>query len=332
MAKTIIVELNYGLGNLMFQYAFGRILQLHYGCKVICDFSQGTSYGGPRGLIKVTQSPLSGFKLSPNVEFSYDRNACNKKARFRWKLLSVFSFCVRVVPKLIDNKEFQLKTEKFFQPLLNKSGMYFSQLGYVPMTYSSKVDNIIAKGTFLSWKYFKEYQDLIRDEFTIQTPIDTQNQEIIDLLQSTNSVCVHIRKGDFCDPRYHMINICGSDYYENAMHKMHEEFPDAIFYIFSNDFQWVEDNLQLEGFKYHLVDINPPTRPLEDLRLMSNCKHYIISNGSYSWWGQFLSTNENKVVYAPKHFVKGKHNRALEWGYQMSGWRYVENLGSESIK
>lgn len=322
----IKMKLSSGLGNQMFQYAFCRILQMHYQQDALCDYSGGTSFGGERGLLQVPAVPLSGFKLSPNVKFVCDKTMIENDCRLRWKFLDMFSLCVRVLPKILDNKEFQLKTEKLFQPFLNKVGIYFSQLGYVPFAYTSHKKNILAEGNFLSWRYFEAYEEMIKSEFTIDLPFDDKNKEIVDFAQSHDSVCIHVRKGDFCDPRYKMINVCNKNYFESAIQRMQELVPHATFLVFSNDFEWVKTNIDFNGVEYRFIDVNPPDQPVLELRLMSSCKHFIISNSSFSWWGQFLSKNEDKIVIAPEHFVLGKHNRAMGWGLKMPDWIYIDNI------
>lgn len=321
----IYSELKYGLGNIMFQYAFCRVLQLEYGDSAICDYSGGTSFGVKRGLIKPVNNPLYGFKLSPNVLFSNNVKYpfLIKEKRF---FIFIFSFFTRAFSKIINNKDFQLKIEHLFQPYLNYFGIYYSSLGWVPMNYCSKSKKILAEGNYLSPQYFIKYERLLKEEFSITLPIDDKNKEMILEIENNNSICVHVRKGDYCNPRYDMLNVCSTQYYYNAMKKMSELVDNPVFYIFTNDFDWVANNLLTDSFKCRFVDINLPENPIEELRLMKSCKHFILSNSSFCWWGQFLSDNSDKNVICPMKYVKGKNNNSLQSGLVEKKWIRIRNF------
>ena len=105
-----------------------------------------------------------------------------------------------------------------------------------------------------------------------------------------------------------------------AMEKMKAQKPDAVFFIFTNnheEIEWIKANYHFDGYRVRYVDLDNPD--YEELRLMYNCKHFIISNSTYSWWGQFLCDNEDKIVMAPSVW-----NREMNAdGIYMPGWQII---------
>ena len=95
--------------------------------------------------------------------------------------------------------------------------------------------------------------------------------------------------------------ICSLEYYYNAIKKITEIVRKPHFFIFSDDIKWAQDNLKI-SYPATFVNHNADGKPFEDLRLMSLCKHHIIANSSFSWWGAWLSIDPDKIVFAPKEW------------------------------
>jgi hypothetical protein len=163
----------------------------------------------------------------------------------------------------------------------NPSPIYFEE----SFSYSSLPiphEDMKLYGYFQSEKYFADFADEVRKEFTFKKKVEAL---------STNTVSVHVRRGDYLNLSDHH-PVCSLDYYKRAMN----EFPkDCRFLIFSDDKQWCQDNFTKESCE---VSLN--TDPLEDLQLMSLCDHHIMANSSFSWWGAWLGGNKGKKVVAPK--------------------------------
>lgn len=156
------------------------------------------------------------------------------------------------------------------------------------------------KGEFQSEVYFKNVEDIVRDTFVFKD-IDSKNLEIADKIRSSNSVSVHFRRGDYLNnPLYE--GICTRTYYQRAISEMLCRHPDSEFYVFSNDVPWSRSFFEscFNDVKRHIVDINSGTDSYQDMFLMSQCRHNIIANSSFSWWGAWLNRNISKVVIAPK--------------------------------
>ena len=125
------------------------------------------------------------------------------------------------------------------------------------------------------------------------------------LIEGTEAVSMHIRRSDYVSGPYvhNRFYLCPLSYYYAAIEILRKSLSYPDFFVFSDDIQWVKENLRLE-YPTRYVDHNGPERDYEDLRLMSLCKHHVIANSTFSWWGAWLSTNPEKIVIAPQHWFK----------------------------
>ena len=131
---------------------------------------------------------------------------------------------------------------------------------------------------------------------------------MLEEIKSCNGVCLHIRRGDYFSPQY--INthaVCDERYYAEAVSQAKEMIENPVFFVFSNDhesLEWIKQNYSFPPVDIRYVDLANPD--YEELRLMKACKHFIISNSTFSWWAAVLSEeSSSKMVWAPKVWVKG---------------------------
>ena len=282
----IIVKFNGGLGNQLFQYAFGRALQLKYNDDYFIDIEEfRRSYGHvPR------HYSLEPFNLPPDVKIL----PINKS-----KTLLFF----KVFHKI--NKNLNSKLAGLFNIYWWRCPLY-----KVFDIEDTKLKKCYFYGYWQSEKYFYDYRDIIKDELKVKTPIMEECKKYADDIQKSNSVCLHIRRGDFV--KEGMI-ICGPDYYQRGIEYVSSHTENAKFFVFSNDNEWVKKNITLPE-NCVFVDIADPD--YEVLRLMYMCKHFVISNSSFSWWAQYLSDNSEKIVVAPSQW-------SVVWPNERS--RYLDN-------
>lgn len=167
--------------------------------------------------------------------------------------------------------------------------------------------NCYLSGYWQSERYFSnEYANLIRNQFTFKTPLSGINSEIADKIASCNSVSLHIRRGDYVsnsatNDRH---GTCPVTYYENAMSYIEKNVDSPTYFVFSDDINWVKQSLKFQN-PYYFVSHNVGLESYNDMRLMSFCKHNIIANSSFSWWGAWLNTNTGRQVIAPNVWMKG---------------------------
>lgn len=170
--------------------------------------------------------------------------------------------------------------------------------------FKSFHNNVLLKGYWQTEKYFIGISDIIRNEFSVKYPLMNKDLEISKLIKNSNSVSMHIRRSDYVPDTYtdQIFDSLNLDYYINAVKLLSEKENNLEFFIFSDDPEWVKDNISLEYPHVYIVHNTADTN-YEDLRLMSLCKHNIIANSSFSWWGAWLNINPNKKVYAPKKWL-----------------------------
>ncbi len=275
----LIMRYNGGLGNQMFQFAAVASLAntLKVDFSFDCDFFNH-SYSRPYQL---------------NIFFDDKKEVKGLKYKALWAFR-----------KYIKDKFLNLNVycEKDFN---------FEQ------RFNEICDNTYIYGFFQSHKYINE--ELIKKYFTFKIEPDEVNKKILKDMNLSESVSIHIRRGDYVQKkRYSSIyNHLDVEHYKKAMEIVAKDLTSPVFYVFSDDIDWARENLNFEGCpncleknaKFVFISHNQGEKSWEDLRLMSNCKHNIIANSSFSWWGAYLNSNPNKIVVAPeKWFQKIQNN------------------------
>lgn len=167
--------------------------------------------------------------------------------------------------------------------------------------YNSQIetwqDNSYLHGYWQSETYFAHVADDVRRDFTFPELSSQKNKNMADQIADTFSVSMHIRRGDYLTLGAHVV--CDQSYYEAALGRVLEgSKTEPTVFVFSDDPQWAKDNLPLPCKKV-VVDFNGPEADFEDMRLMSLCRHNIIGNSSFSWWGAWLNTKSDKCVAGP---------------------------------
>jgi Glycosyl transferase family 11 len=161
---------------------------------------------------------------------------------------------------------------------------------------------VVLDGYWQSEKYFKSIrEDLIKD-LQITTLSEEEDLKVIEEINRTNSVSLHVRRADYTNLDTQNIHgLCDIDYYGRAIEILADKVEKPHFFIFSDDIIWAEENLKI-NFPINFVGHNDADKNYEDLRMMSLCKHNIIANSSFSWWGAWLNTNPAKITIAPERW------------------------------
>lgn len=267
----IIVKLQGGLGNQMFQYALGRTLSLRHKAtlKFDCSYLKSANQSG-RFL------EIDGFQIK------LEEATKNEIARYRGILAKISDKL-----KKENRKKYILEKSRFFDPsILERNDGYFD-------------------GHWNSERYFKEYENPIRRDFQLKNPLGPKALETQwEIAKSKKAVSVHIRRGDYVSIQK-IAAVHGAlplFYYETACDKILEKFPDAHFFVSSDDIGWAKENFPK---KYLAIFVSSPEiANYEELILMSLCKHNIIANSTFSWWGAWLNQNSEKIVIAPKQWLR----------------------------
>lgn len=263
----VILRLNGGLGNQMFQWALARMIEETTDMDVLLDMSYfNKRYARPYQLNIFRLEPkfVRGFWLALKLDII-------------WMFRAISNWEKNFGITLYSEKQFNFDTD------INKIG---------PETYIN--------GFFQSELYFKCVEDKIREDFRFEKSPSDENLKLINRIYTENSVSVHIRRGDYVEKKRYQDQYaeCSLDYYQNAVAYIAKEHPEPTLFVFSDDIKWVRHNLKFP-YKTVYVSHNTGKNSCEDLRLMSVCKHNIIANSSFSWWGAWLNANPNKIVIAP---------------------------------
>lgn len=158
-------------------------------------------------------------------------------------------------------------------------------------------------GYFQDENIFKKNRDLILELFKFKNELTPKNKKLADKIKSTNSVSIHIRRGDYLVACYN--DMLSNYYYNHAMDYISSKVENPHFYIFSDDIEWVKKNLNVK-YPHTFVDNNQEKESADqDMHLMSLCKHNIIANSTFSWWGAWLNQNPEKIVLVPRVWLTG---------------------------
>ena len=268
----IISRIIGGLGNQLFQYAAGRTLALQHNTALLLDVTAFDDYK-LRNFDLATLHTGLNFASKEQVSSFINRSIAGK---IRDNILPM------ALRKVYKEKQFHFQPRFFRAPA-----------------------NIYLQGYWQSEKYFLPAAETIRKEFTFKEEYIKNVSGLAARLRSSSSVSVHIRRGDYTNIKIIEIHgILEAAYYQRAMQLISEKIPGACFYFFSDDMNWVKENLPVENAVY-VSGVSSQTH-IEDFYLMSQCKHNIIANSSFSWWAAWLNNNPEKIVIAPKNwFNKG---------------------------
>jgi hypothetical protein len=278
----IILRLTGGLGNQMFQYAFGRAAANRLGVEMVLDVSDST--------LTIHQGfELNRvFNIQARVATEYDMRAVLGWLRSE------------IIRKILRNTGL---TSIFSKHWIVEPHFHFSpEMLKVP-------DETYLSGYWQSEKYFAVAAESIRGDFTFRIPPSKGNEVLANAIcdDSLTAISLHVRRGDYVNnPSVNQVHGgCTVAYYHAGMQHLAERVRNPFFYVFSDDMEWVSVHLELP-FPHRLVTHNRGESSYEDMRLMSLCRHHIVANSSFSWWGAWLNPLPEKIVVAPRNWFVDK--------------------------
>lgn len=270
----VIVKLMGGLGNQMFQYAAARRIALVNNLPLKLDLSWYEHY-------QLRPYSLKYLNISEAIASPDDITRVKGGG-------SILGRITRHIERI--------------KPYYRRSWVIERQFNFDP-NILQVFGPVYLEGYWQSEKYFKEIEHILRQEFTVKSRPDPLNEAIARNIQQTNSVSLHIRRGDYLsNPAIHQIyGVCSLEYYHTAIEKLVSTVEKPYIFIFSDDSCWAQENLKL-AYPLTYVTHNGADKDYEDLRLMSLCQHNIIANSTFSWWAAWLNANPNKIVLAPRRW------------------------------
>lgn len=273
----VISQIIGGLGNQMFQYAVGRALSLRNNSSFALDISGFEGY-----------ELHHGFELQRVFNHSFGiASKADVRNVLGWQSPAI-------IRRIVSRRPFASFCRKRFA--VEPHFHYWSGI-------NNLTKDCYLSGYWQSEKYFADVASQIRADFAFQLPLKDKNAELAKQIIQANAVSLHVRRGDYANnPKTTATHgLCSLDYYRAAIRHVSDQIEQPYFFIFSDDICWAEDNLKMNS-PCQYVDHNQGAESYNDMRLMSLCRHHIIANSSFSWWGAWLNSSVNKVVVAPKRW------------------------------
>ena len=196
---------------------------------------------------------------------------------------------------------------RFFLRYLNRyrpSYLVYCDKPYVYCfnVYSARQPYLL--GDWISPCYFDDIADKVKEVFTFKN-ISLKNSNLAQEMACLNSVSLHIRRGDYLSlPNY---CVCDEKYYTSSINYIKKKVSSPVFFVFSDDPSWCQSFMKQYNIPFVIVDWNQGKDSYQDMFLMTQCKHNVIANSTYSWWGAWLNMNEGKIVVAPAKWFKSNN-------------------------
>jgi len=278
----VIVQLLGGLGNQMFQYAFGKALSvrnnsvLKVDTSILLDHRPGVHAVNRNFDLDIFDVHIA--KASSLEIWRYNTHALSIPLKIAGRFYKMIAkdLTIRDNGKHYDGRIFQ------------KSGdLYFS-------------------GTWQSYRYFEAIEDIIRREFRFKFPYNAMTQGMADRISATKAVCMNVRRTDYItvETSRAIFPFVGVEYYERAVAYLDSKVSDLVYYIFSDDIEWCYENFSFIKDRAVFVDERyAGPKFSHKLKLMASCDHFIIPNSTFAWWAAWLSISQDKIVIAPKKWM-----------------------------
>ena len=273
----IAIKLQGGLGNQMFQYAAAKSLAFRHNTEVLFDTSW---YDHIPDIDTKRVYELSCFKLK-RIDIDMKRyqivnRGLGRKAKLKLAVKGIAKTKLQV---------FEVPDHKF------------------NAEFDNLPNNTYLEGWFTSEEYFKNKRDILVEDFSYNTEPSGLSKELLHKINNNPSISLHVRRGDYVSNKYanKWHGITDLSYYNKAVSLISKKVNKPLFFVFSDDPEWCKQNLKIN---FPTTYISHNTSGSEDMRLMRECKHNIITNSTFSWWGAWLNINPNKLVIAPRQWLR----------------------------
>jgi len=295
MHRRIIARLHDGLGNQLFIYAAARAIAETRGAELLLDavsgFARDKKYGAT--------AQLSHFAIAASF------------APARLCYPPPFGRQIR---------DLQVSLSRHV-PLPQRFVIRESDFDAV-MAGARLRSTVRLEGYWQSERYFASIADKIRNELQVVSPLSPKSLDVCQQIATSNAVCLHVRQMHgahhaFNQPPPSQIAQLPFSYYEEAIARLVARVPDPTFFCFADNFPWIRERWNF-SYPIHFVDHNRGDRSFEDVALMSRCRHFIIGNSTFSWWGAWLSRKPDKIVIAPDN--RGRVKWGSEDNLLPAGW------------
>lgn len=280
-----VVKVSDGLGNQMFQYAFAKRMQVIYHKRVYLD----TRFINNEDRVKRGEKSIylekNDYREYGLNHFKITLPTAGNKICQKWEYINTRNVQEKMINSLAQNNLWLWRycdEAKWLEHRLQLNQ------NCIPATYFS--------GYYFDLSYYDDIKKVLQKEFCLRTPIKL-SKTLRYIMRNKNTVSVHIRKGDFTRLSF---DISHKNYYPNAINLIKEKVENPIFLIFSDDIDWVKNNMIIDGDKIYISELG--FYDYEELIIMKHCLHNIIANSTFSYWAAYLNSNADKIVICPKNW------------------------------
>ncbi len=269
----IIIKLQGGLGNQMFQYAIGYCLAEKYNTELRFDTNYLLNRSIKHRLHVNRDLDLDIFGL--NLTIACQKDVSRLRDRFG------IAFADKTANRIFGLKNTYIREPRYqFTPDIMECG-----------------SDVYLEGFWQSEKYFKPVEQAIRAQFVIKDRMEADAAEFAKKISAENAVCVNVRRGDFIANPFHVV--LTPEFYQRAENILLSKIDQPLLYVFSDDLAWCQENLHFQS-PVTFVSHGYSGKKFQDyFRLMSSCKSFIIPNSTFAWWAAYLSNSESKTVITP---------------------------------
>ena len=289
---SLTVHLMGGLGNQLFQYAFGRRLAMANGAELYLDAS-----GYPS---RVESDPAKGLRTCQLSEFNIVGSIFERPVSSPTRRRSsarIWRRVLRTLDLVADKRKPYYARREIVEPPENH---FLFDSRVLARTIRGAVS---IRGYWQSEKYFAQIEPELRQEITLRHALDSANQRLATLIMSTTAVGVHIRHGDNASAVAPSLGVLPAEYYAKTLMAVKKEVRDARFFVFSDDVSWAKEFLG-DMVDVCYVEHNSPAKSHADLWLMSLCRHHVLANSTFGWWAAWLGRTAEQIVFAPRRYYQ----------------------------
>lgn len=283
----IVVRVRGGIGNQLFQYAFGRAISSKMHAKVFFHVMPTCR--------EIKREYLLGELNDPDLSVTNSDD------------LDSFTRCIL---NPVINKALRMA---HIDTVPVKNGLYYFDYN---KSYNSEMmnhlgDNLYFDGYFQSYKYFEHIRDCLLESICLPS-VNSSRTGWISEVTGKESVSVHVRRGDFVQSRDGKHYLLEKQYYDKAIDIVRRGLEEPVFYWFSDDKEWLKANIPTDEYN-RIVSVESEHPELDELMVMKSCKHGITANSSFSWWGAWLQENSDGIRIAPKTHMQNKDMIPEQW-------------------
>lgn len=277
--NVIITRLSGGLGNQLFQYATARNLALKHDAPLFLD--------------------ASTYRNQPRVETP------------RQFELMHFAFHGQVLDEPPHRIRLARRLGALSKPLTGLQ-LHVERSDTFDLRVLSLPDDTYLSGYWQSFRYFESSASELFSDLQPRQPLSEASRKTVEVINASSSVALHVRRGDYVSSpkasEFH--GVLGDSYYVRALERVRALVPDPLFFIFSDDVPWCQEHLGLQGKQARFISWNKGADAWQDFVLMSHCRHHVIANSSFSWWGAWMADRRwgeiGRLVIGPKEWFAGK--------------------------